>query len=227
MLTLPTLTLTDHQGTLLAPLPVARIICIARNYAEHAREMGHEPSAEAPFFFFKPLSALNTSGTFQLPSFSSNCQHELELVVALGTGGTGLTPAAAGRCVSGFALGLDMTARDLQQAAKSQGRPWDLAKGFDGSACLSAAATGSAADLAGFGALQLTNNGQLVQAGHLRDMLWPVPDLLAHLSGFIALRAGDLVFTGTPAGVAAVAAGDELHASLAGFRHTLSVRVTA
>lgn len=207
---------------------VNKIICIGRNYAEHAREMGHDPQREPPFFFFKPQSALAEPGIdFVYPWFSQNVHHELELVIALRRDGFQVPVEEAPRLVGGFGVGLDMTCRDVQQQAKAQGRPWELAKGFDGSAPCSALQLGSYADLQKMGQLSLTRNGNLVQQGDWRDMVWPVAELIAEVSRFIRLQAGDLIFTGTPAGVGPVVPGDKLVANLEGLGECLRVNVVA
>lgn len=207
------------------PFVPVRIICIGRNYPEHAREMGHDPDREAPFFFFKPLTALAGDGPFVLPHYSGEVHHELELVVALDRGGQGLNAQQAALCVSGFALGLDMTCRDIQRQAKADGRPWELAKGFDGSAPCSALAVGRLPDLAKLGTMTLTRNGDVVQQGHWQDMIWSVPELLQQVSRYVALQPGDLVMTGTPAGVGPVYEGDRLSAQMQGFPKVLEVEV--
>ncbi len=206
--------------------PVNKIICIGRNYAEHAREMGHDPEREPPFFFFKPQSALAQNGDdFIYPHFSKQVEHEIELVVAIGKSGAHISPAEAADYVYGFAIGLDMTCRDLQKEAKQQGRPWELAKGFDGSAPCTAIKQESLADLEKYGDLVLTRNGEEVQRGNWRDMVWSIPDLIAEVSRYIKLEAGDLIFTGTPAGVGPVQKGDELIAQLEGFSQALKLKV--
>ncbi|MBE8715615.1 FAA hydrolase family protein [Cellvibrio sp. KB43] len=188
--------------------------------------MGHNPDREAPFFFFKPQSALLPPGEpFKYPWFSKDVHHELELVIAIGEGGYQLTLAQAKAAVSGFAVGLDMTCRDVQQQAKQQGRPWELAKGFDGSAPCSAIQRGSYEDLQQTGELQLLRNGSIVQQGDWRQMIWPVAELIAEVSRYIRLQPGDLIFTGTPAGVGPVTPGDQLQASLAGSLVTLNVDI--
>lgn len=207
--------------------PVNKIICIGRNYAEHAREMGHDPEREPPFFFFKPQSALAQNGDdFHYPDFSQQVEHELELVVAIGKSGKKIPTDDAAEYVFGFAVGLDMTCRDLQKEAKKLGRPWELGKGFDGSAPCTAIQRGNMNDIEQFGDLVLTRNGTEVQRGNWRDMVWSIPELIAQVSRFIKLEAGDLIFTGTPAGVGPVVVGDELIARLEGFPHNLSLRVT-
>lgn len=207
---------------------VGKIICIGRNYADHAREMGKDPEQEPPFFFFKPQSALTGSDTpFIYPWFSQEVHHEVELVIALGASGYQLTAEAAKDLIAGFAVGLDMTCRDIQKQAKQQGRPWELAKSFDGSAPCSAIQLGNYADLQKMGSLSLTRNGTLVQQGDWRMMVWPITELIAEVSRYIHLQAGDLIFTGTPAGVGPVAPGDNLVASLEGLGDILRVKVIA
>lgn len=204
---------------------VVRIICIGRNYAEHAIEMGHDPKSEPPFFFFKPITALNVSGRFSLPHYSNNVHYELELVLALTSGGKNLDEQQAKQCVGGFAVGLDMTCRDTQQQAKQAGRPWELAKGFDESAPCSPIASGTFDDIQAIGEMTLTRNEQRVQQGHWQDMVWQPVELLQYLSRLIELQPGDLIYTGTPAGVGPVHAGDRLEAKIAGLLKGLTVAV--
>lgn len=211
-----------------ARFSVNKIICIGRNYADHAREMGHDPDREPPFFFFKPQSALAQPGTpFVYPWFSEDVHHELELVIALKQSGYRVSAESAKTLIGGFAVGLDMTCRDVQQQAKQHGRPWELAKGFDGSAPCSALRLGGYEDLQQMGELSLTRNGTLVQQGDWRAMVWPVADLIAEVSRFIRLEAGDLIFTGTPAGIGPVVPGDRLQANLEGLGDILQVDVIA
>jgi fumarylpyruvate hydrolase len=205
-----------------------RIICIGRNYAEHAREMGHDPEREPPFFFYKPPTALLPPGEpFIYPWYSTEVHHELELVILIGSGGSNLSIESAPDSVAGFAIGLDMTCRDVQRQVKQQGRPWDLAKGFDGSAPCSAIMAGSYQDLQTMGNLTLTRNGLLVQTADWRTMVWSVPELIVAVSRYTQLQTGDLLFTGTPAGVGPVSPGDQLVARLEGFPQQLSVAVAA
>lgn len=217
-----TLPIANSEGS----FSVNKIICIGRNYSEHAREMGHDPACEPPFFFFKPHSALAQNGAdFIYPHYSQQVEHELELVIAIGKSGYQIAPENAGELVAGFAVGLDMTCRDIQKEAKKMGRPWELAKGFDGSAPCTTLVPGNLSDLEAFGELVLTRNGKEVQRGDWRDMVWPIPELIAQVSHYIKLEAGDLIFTGTPAGVGPVVVGDELVASLEGFPEVLRLRV--
>ena len=205
---------------------VNKIICIGRNYAEHAREMGHDPEREPPFFFFKPQSALAHNGDdFIYPDFSNQVEHELELVIAIGKSGYKIARENAADYVMGFAVGLDMTCRDIQKEAKKMGRPWELAKGFDGSAPCTAIQRGTLADLEQYGDLVLTRNGTEVQRGNWREMVWPIPELIVEVSHYIKLEAGDLIFTGTPAGIGQVHKGDKLCATLEGFSQVLEMTI--
>jgi fumarylpyruvate hydrolase len=216
------LPIIDSPGTFF----VNKIICIGRNYAEHAREMGHDPEREPPFFFFKPQSALAQNGEdFHYPDFSRQVEHELELVVAIGKSGAKIPVTEAASYVFGFAVGLDMTCRDVQKEAKKLGRPWELGKGFDGSAPCTAIQPGTLNDLQQYGELVLTRNDSEVQRGNWRDMVWPIPELIAEVSRYIKLEAGDLIFTGTPDGVGPVHIGDELVAQLEGFPQPLILRI--
>ena len=193
--------------------PVRRVFCVGRNYAAHAREMGHDPEREAPFFFMKPADSLVTSGAdTPYPSMTAELHHELELVVALGSGGADVAVDAAMGLVWGCAVGLDMTRRDLQAEAKAAGRPWDMGKGFDHSAPISdLVRTASVPTQA---ALELRVNGAVRQRGDLSQLIWSVPETIAALSRLVRLAPGDLIFTGTPEGVAAVARGDVLEGTI-------------
>lgn len=210
--------------------PVRRIFCVARNYAAHAREMGGDPSREAPFFFTKPGDAVlavkaGEHGRFPYPPGTREVHHEVELVVALGAGGAALTPEQARDCIWGYAVGLDMTRRDLQAEAKAAGRPWDIAKAFDASAPISEISP-AACHVPTQGEIRLEVNGEVRQCGDLADMVWSVPEMIAILSRYFRLQPGDLVFTGTPEGVGAVAVGDRLHAVIEGVG-TLTLDVVA
>ncbi|KQT54523.1 5-carboxymethyl-2-hydroxymuconate isomerase [Aureimonas sp. Leaf454] len=197
--------------------PVHRIYCVGRNFADHAVEMGHDPDREPPFFFQKNPDTLVLSGRdFPYPPASRDVHHEIELVVALSKGGQDIAPEAAMEHVFGYAVGLDMTRRDLQGEAKRMGRPWETGKAFEASApCTAIVPASDVGDIAA-GAIELRVNGQLRQSGDLNQMIWKIPDMIAHLSGLFELRAGDLIFSGTPAGVGAVARGDELVGTVAG-----------
>lgn len=202
--------------------PVRRIFCVARNYAAHAREMGQDPDREPPFFFTKPADAVfpvaaGEDGAWPYPRASARVDHEFELVVALGCGGADLSEEAAAACVWGYALGLDMTRRDLQAAAKSAGRPWDVAKAFDASAPIGPIVPRAQVGERSSGRIALEVNGEVRQEGDLSDMIWPVGPMLAELSRYFELKAGDLVFTGTPEGVAPVARGDRMVGRIEGL----------
>jgi len=200
--------------------PVRRIFCVGRNYAEHAREMGHDPDRELPFFFTKPADALVTGGAdMPYPSMSRDLHHEMELVVALGSGGADISEADAMGHVWGYAAGLDMTRRDLQGEAKKAGRPWDMAKGFDSSAPI-----GTMVQAEGVkpGGIELKVNGEVRQSSDISKLIWSIPETIAYLSKLVRLEAGDLIFTGTPEGVAAVQRGDLLEGVVDGVG---SVRV--
>ncbi|NCZ59809.1 MAG: FAA hydrolase family protein [Betaproteobacteria bacterium] len=197
--------------------PVNRIFCVGRNYAEHAREMGHDPNREPPFFFMKPASAIVAGdGDFPYPALSQDVHHELEMVVALATGGSTIREADALRHVYGYAVGLDMTRRDLQGEAKKMGRPWDTGKAFDFSAPCSAIAPASVIGHPDQGAVSLEVNGELRQRGDLKDLIWNVPEIIAYLSTLFCLMPGDLIYSGTPAGVGPVRRGDVMKGSVQG-----------
>ena len=197
--------------------PVRRIFCIGRNYADHAREMGATVEKDTPLFFCKPADAVVADGAdVPYPQATADLHHEVEMVVALGAGGRDLTPEAAAALVWGYGVGLDLTRRDLQAQAKAKSHPWDVAKAFDHSAPVSALVPAAAAQVGPDTALRLTVNGELRQQSTLGEMVHSVPEILAALSRLFELKAGDLVFTGTPAGVAALQRGDRFHAELAG-----------
>jgi fumarylpyruvate hydrolase len=192
--------------------PVRRIYCVGLNYAEHAREMGNDPQRHPPFFFSKPPDAVVASGS-RLPFPVNTCDfhHEVELVVALGAGGSNVKSEHASALIFGHAVGIDLTRRDLQAAAKKAGRPWDMAKGFDHSAPIGALALGIPPAKA---PISLSVDGQVRQSGDLQDMIWGVPEIIAILSTLVALAPGDLIFTGTPSGVGPIARGQSLHGSI-------------
>ncbi len=198
--------------------PVRRIFCVGRNYAEHTREMGGDPTREAPFFFTKPADALVTGGAdTPYPTSTSDLHFELELVVAIGTGGSDIAEAEALSHVWGHAVGLDMTRRDLQAQAKKAGRPWDMAKGFDLSAPIGDLVPVSVSGAMASGALELKVNGATRQSSDVSRMIWSVPETIAYLSGLVRLEPGDLIFTGTPEGVGAVVRGDLLQGRIDGL----------
>ena len=203
----PTLPIAGSE----ALFPVRRIYCVGRNYAAHAREMGHDPDREPPFFFAKPADALvPNGGDVPYPVATKNLHPEIEMVVALKSGGKDIPAATANDCIYGYGVGLDLTRRDMQGVAKDMGRPWDLSKGFDLSAPTTHLHPVSEVGLLDKGTISLTVNGELRQKGDLADMIWNVPETIAYLSGLIELKAGDLIFTGTPDGVAAILRGDLL-----------------
>lgn len=197
--------------------PVNRIFCVGRNYADHAREMGHDPDREPPFFFMKPASAIVADGAdFPYPGLSNDVHHEVELVVALQTGGKNISASTALQSVYGYAVGLDMTRRDFQSEAKKLGRPWDTGKAFDASAPCSALVPAEVLGHPSRGRVLLTVNGEARQAGDLADLIWNVPETIAYLSTLFELAPGDLIFTGTPAGVGPVVRRDRMVASIEG-----------
>jgi fumarylpyruvate hydrolase len=202
-----------------ARFPVRRIFCVGRNYAEHAREMGRDPDREPPFFFTKPADAIvicadpKNPTKVPYPSATKNLHHEMELVVAMKSGGTNIAVDKALEHVFGYAVGLDMTRRDLQNQAKDMGRPWDMGKGFDQSAPIGEIFPASKIGHPAKGTIQLDVNGKTRQKSDLNALIWSVPETISYLSGLVALAAGDLIYTGTPDGVAAVVKGD----TLAGF----------
>ncbi|WP_243038965.1 fumarylacetoacetate hydrolase family protein [Dyella sedimenti] len=205
--------------------PVRRIFCIGRNYAEHAREMGAAVDKDTPLFFCKPADAVVTDGAdVPYPQATNDLHHEVEMVVALGAGGRDIPIDRAASLVWGYGVGLDLTRRDLQAVAKAKSHPWDVAKGFDHSAPVSALRPASQVRLDDDTALSLSVNGEPRQQGRLGDMVHGVAEIIAILSGLFELKAGDLIFTGTPAGVAAIHRGDRFHAELAGVA-TLEGRV--
>ena len=198
--------------------PVGRIFCIGRNYAEHAVEMGHDPDREPPFFFAKPPNAVVPDGSeLDFPVGTEDLHHEIELVVALGVGGRDVPADRALDLVHGYAVGLDMTRRDIQAVAKKAGRPWDMAKGFDESAPCSALRPAAEIGHPSSGGIWLEVNGERRQEGDLAQQIWSVPEALAYLSTLVALRPGDLLMTGTPAGVGAVQPGDRLSGHIDGI----------
>ena len=198
--------------------PVHRIYCVGRNFAEHAREMGAEAPKGTPVIFMKPGDAVVSDGRVPYPGMTRELHHEVELVVALGRDARGeLDAEAAMALVFGYGVGIDLTRRDLQAVAKEQRLPWDIAKGFDGSAPVSALVPIAQAGEIAAQRLWLEVNGELRQQAPLSDMIFSVADILVHLSRLYALRAGDLVFMGTPAGVAALQPGDRFRAGVDGL----------
>ncbi len=197
---------------------VNRIFCVGRNYADHAREMGHDPDREPPFFFMKPASAIVADGLdTAYPSLSSDVHHEIEMVVAIGKGGANISPSSALDHVYGYGVGLDMTRRDLQSEAKKMGRPWDTGKAFDQSAPCSTIVPVSQCGHPSAGAIRLLVNGKVRQEGDLNQLIWNVPDTIAYLSTLFTLEPGDLIFSGTPAGVGPISKGDLLEGTVDGL----------
>ena len=198
------------QGTS-SRFPVRRIYLVGRNYADHAREMGHDPNREKPFFFQKPSDAVLASGSeFPYPPLSSNVHHEIEMVVALASGGRNIDETNALQHVYGYAVGIDITRRDLQQQMKQQGRPWEAGKSFDRSAPISEIVPVASCGHPNNGRIWLTVNGEVRQDGDLSQLIWSVPEIIATLSASFELAGGDLIFTGTPAGVGPIEPGDRL-----------------
>lgn len=197
--------------------PVRRVYCVGRNYADHAREMGHDPDREPPFFFQKNPDNLFAGAEFPYPPQSQDVHHEVELLVALGSGGRDIPPEAALSHVWGYGVALDMTRRDLQAAAKKAGRPWEIGKAFEQSAPVAPIHPAAEVGHPASGAITLSVNGQLRQSGDLAQMIWSVPEIIACLSAHFTLAAGDVILTGTPAGVGPVQRGDRMEAAIDGL----------
>jgi len=194
--------------------PVRRIYCIGRNYADHAIEMGHDPNKEPPFFFQKNAQNVDTSGTFPYPPQTSDVHHEMELVVALKSGGADISLENALEHVYGYGLGLDMTRRDLQGEAKKLGRPWEVGKSFEKSAPMSELVPASESGHLDQGRICLKVNGEIKQDGDLNQMIWKVPEMIAYLSRFYDIAGGDLIMSGTPAGVGPIQRGDKMECEI-------------
>lgn len=208
--------------------PVRRVYCVGRNYAEHAKEMGFT-GREPPFFFLKPADAVlvvnaGETGNMPYPSLTKSLHHEIELVVAIGTGGSNIPAADAHKHIYGYAVGLDMTRRDLQGDMKKQGRPWEIGKAFDHSAPIGPITPAAQAGDVSQAEIYLQVNGTDRQRSKLSNLIWNIGETIEHLSAAWALQPGDLIFTGTPEGVAAVVAGDVLVGEVAGLGK-LSVKV--
>ena len=198
--------------------PVRRIFCVGRNYAAHAREMGRDPDREPPFFFTKPADAVVEDGkTVAYPPETENLHYEAELVVAIGTGGRDIDEEGALSHVWGYAVGNDLTRRDLQLQARELGRPWDWGKAFDRSAVIGPVHPVSAVGHLSSGAIRLSVNGDLKQDADLAELIWSVPEIIAILSRSIALKPGDLIMTGTPAGVGPLVPGDTCRVEIEGL----------
>ncbi len=197
--------------------PIGRIYCVGRNYAEHAREMGHDPDREPPFFFMKPADAIVQNGaTIPYPQATSDLHHEIEMIVAIGKGGADIPVEKALDHVFGYGVGLDITRRDLQGAAKKMGRPWEMGKAFDNSAPCTGLKPVAMIGHPAKGAIWLKVNGAVKQKGDLSEMIWNVPETIAYLSKLITLQPGDIIMSGTPAGVGPVQRGDKLEGHVDG-----------
>jgi fumarylpyruvate hydrolase len=220
----PSVTSVPVQGSD-ARFPVRRIFCVGRNYEEHAREMGAD-TREPPFFFTKPADALVTDGAAApWPSATQDLHHEAELVVALGAGGVDVSPDDALSLVWGYAPGNDLTRRDLQAAAKAARRPWDMSKAFDASAPCGTLVPVSVCGHPAKGRITCTVDGKVTQNADIADMIWDVPHIIAHLSGLVRLAPGDLIFTGTPAGVGPVQRGQTVSVTVEGLG-SVETRIT-
>jgi fumarylpyruvate hydrolase len=201
--------------------PVRRIFCVGRNYAEHAKEMGFDPDREPPFFFTKWAETVVPSGsTIVYPQGTKNYHFEAELVVAIGKGGRNITRDAANDHIFGYATGLDMTRRDLQLVAREKGRPWDTGKNVEQSSPLGPIHPATEVGHLETGAITLSVNGETKQSADIADLIWPVADVIVFLSALYKLEPGDLIYTGTPAGVGAVVSGDKMVVAIAGLTST-------
>ena len=200
-----------------ARFPVGRIYCVGRNYAEHAREMGHDPNREPPFFFMKAANSIVPSGsTIAYPVGTKDVHHEIEMVVAIGKGGKNIPVEKALEHVWGYGVGLDMTRRDIQGEAKKMGRPWEMGKSFDESAPCTPLHAATEIGHPSKGAIWVKVNGETKQQGDISQMIWSVPEQINYLSSLITLQAGDLIFSGTPSGVGPIKAGDKLEGHVDG-----------
>ena len=200
-----------------ALFPVRRVYCIGRNYAAHAIEMGHDPDREPPFFFQKNPNNLDPSGTFPYPPHSSDVHHEAEMYVALKSGGANIAVEEALDCIYGYGLSLDMTRRDLQGQMKKLGRPWEIGKAFERSAPCGPIYPASKIDHPAAGRLVLTVNGETRQKGDLNQMIWKVPEMISYPSQYLELASGDIIQSGTPAGVGPIAKGDVMVVTIDGL----------
>lgn len=197
--------------------PIRRVFCVGRNYAAHAREMGNDPTREPPFFFMKPADAVvSAEGEIPYPSLTADLHHEIEMVVAIGRGGVNVKREDALNLVWGYGVGVDLTRRDIQDVAKKMSRPWDWAKGFDASAPCSALHPVQAVGHPDAGRVWLEVNGTVKQEGDLRDLIWPIADVISYVSQAVALAPGDLIYTGTPAGVGPLQPGDQIRGCVEG-----------
>ena len=201
-----------------AAFPVRRIFCVGRNYAEHAREMGTDPDREPPFFFMKSADTVVASGSeIKYPTRTENLHHEVELVIAMGSGGSDISGAEASDHIFGYAVGVDLTRRDLQQQMKENGRPWDIGKSFDQAAPVGEIQPSWNIGHPRKGKINLSVNGKTRQKADLKDMIWSIDEIIAELSTYYSLEAGDLIFTGTPSGVDALVRGDHVSSGIEGI----------
>ena len=219
----PVVALPIHESDML--FPVRRVYCIGRNYAAHAVEMGHDPDREPPFFFQKNPNNLDPSGAFPYPPQTADVHHEVELAVMLKSGGSAIPVNSAATHIFGYALSLDMTRRDLQRAQKKLGRPWEIGKAFERSAPVGPIHPVTSTGLLDAGQVTLSVNGEIRQQGDLNQMIWKVPEMISYLSEYFELAAGDVILSGTPAGVGPVIRGDVMEMSIAGLG-AMTVRVT-
>src|SRR5476649_2890221 len=211
----PTPSLAIHGSA--ARFPLRRVFCVGRNYSEHAREMGHDPDREPPFFFMKPANSIvQNHSEIAYPAVTKDLHHEIEMVVAIGKGGRSIPVAKALEHVWGYGVGLEMTRRDLQGEAKKMGRSWEMGKSFDESAPVTALRPASEIGHPGKGAIWVKVNGAVKQQGDLSQQIWSVPEQISYLSSLITLQPGDLIFSGTPAGVGPIVAGDKLEGHVDG-----------
>ena len=210
-LSVPTIAISGSEQR----FPVRRIYCVGRNYADHVREMGNDPRKDLPFFFTKPADAVvGSARALPFPPRTVELHHEVELVVALHRGGVDVGVADTASLIFGYAVGIDLTRRDLQAEAKKSGRPWDMAKGFDHSAPIGPLALGTPP---ASGSISLSVDGEVRQSGDLKDMIWSVAEIIAALSTYVEIAPGDLIFTGTPAGVGPIKRGDSVRGVIAGI----------
>ena len=209
----PSLSILNSDKT----FPVHRIYCVGQNYAAHTVEMGGDPSRDAPFFFSKPADAVSQSKSLPWPPRTQDLHHEVELVVAIGCSGKNFNLKEAEDCIFGYGVGVDLTRRDLQAVAKKSGRPWDTAKGFDHSAPISSLVPVKDWTIEGNKSISLSVNNKVRQQATLEQLIWNIPELISELSSLYTLSEGDLIFTGTPAGVSALTAGDTVQASIEGL----------
>ena len=201
-----------------AAFPVRRIFCVGRNYAEHAREMGTDPDREPPFFFMKSADTVVASGSeIKYPTRTENLHHEVELVIAMGSGGSDISVDEAADHIFGYAVGVDLTRRDLQQQMKENGRPWDIGKSFDQAASVGEIQPSWNIGHPRKGKINLSVNGKTRQKADLKDMIWSIDEIIAELSTYYSLEAGDLIFTGTPSGVDALVRGDHVSSTIEGI----------